>query len=351
MHPEINIGKLLMDESFLDWAKNPGSENGKFWEAWLAQNPQKREEANLARKMILSITFQDKSFDKSEITRMWESIKSESHGFGGSQSLSGKRTRFINLPRLLKVAAILIPFMIAAALFVFVKSKPRVETVQVQQNIEKHNPKGQKLTVFLSDGSKVKLNADSKISYSKPFGKTNRQVYLEGEAFFEIAPDASRPFVVTTGQIDTRVVGTSFNIKAYPAENNITVAVKTGTVSVTDNSDAKANHPSHEAIRLSPSEMLTYSNTSSFTKVTSYNENEVLGWSEGVLYFNNATMEEFVAELERWYGVDIVVERTVPIKKGIVGQFKDQTLEEILMGTRDASEFEYEFKDDKVIIR
>ena len=62
-------------------------------------------------------------------------------------------------------------------------------------------------------------------------------------------------------------------------------------------------------------------------------------------------MHEFVDKLERWYGIDIEVKRDIPIKKGIVGEFHNQTLEEILMGTQDASEFEYEFKEDKVIIR
>jgi ferric-dicitrate binding protein FerR (iron transport regulator) len=106
-----------------------------------------------------------------------------------------------------------------------------------------------------------------------------------------------------------------------------------------------------KSIILSPAEQATYSVTTGETVVSGFNPDRVLGWKDGILHFNNASMEDFVAELERWYGIDIEVARKIPIKKGIVGEFSNQSLEEILMGMHGASEFEYEFINGKLIIK
>jgi ferric-dicitrate binding protein FerR (iron transport regulator) len=173
---------------------------------------------------------------------------------------------------------------------------------------------------------------------------------LEGEAFFEVAADPERPFIVRTGDLETTVLGTSFNVKAYPKDGKIDVAVKTGKVTVVAQNPKQSTAQSTSVV-LSPTEMASYSQNENQFRVSIFDEKEVLSWSDGTLYFNNATMEEFVAKLERWYGVEIVMARKTPVKKGIVGEFKDLSLEEILMGTHEASEFSYEFKNGKVIIR
>lgn len=345
-----NIHDLLMDESFFYWAKNPHGKEGMFWKPWLIEHPEKQQEVEIARKLIQSMSFKDKSFNKIEITQLWEAIKAETIDLQQLENYPKRKGKFLRISRTIKIAAVILPFLIAAAVFIYSFEGSSEEVKVVQQTIEKLNPRGQKLTVFLSDGSKIKLNADSKISYPKPFDATQRTVTLEGEAYFDIAPDSSKPFIVKTGNIETRVVGTSFNIKAYPTEGSIKVAVKSGQVMVT-NSEPKEPNASNVPISLSQSEMLTFTPSTNSSKITSFNEKEVMAWSEGVLYFNNASIQEFVAEMERWYGVEIIIQRKAQIKTGIVGEFKDQTLEEILMGTKDASEFEYEFADGKVIIK
>jgi ferric-dicitrate binding protein FerR (iron transport regulator) len=347
---EFDVNDFLTDESFYLSVKNPNSEEGLFWKAWLNDHPDKRELAEHARRILLSIGFQDKSFNNQEITELWSSIKNETILSPKISHLETDIKTPFNPWKYLKVAAVVFPFLIAAVLFLFYREAPVEQPVPLSETIEKFNPKGQKLTVFLSDGSKVKLNAESKIRYQKPLDEDSRVVYLEGEAFFEVVPDKSRPFIVRSANLETRVLGTSFNVKAYPNERTINVAVKTGMVSVS-NTEQKLVKNQNKSIVLSPSEMVSFTLASKDMSVTKYDPKEVLSWSEGILYFNDATMEQFVARLERWYGIDIVVDRKTKIKKGIVGEFKDQSLEEILLGTHEASEFEYEFKNDKVIIK
>jgi transmembrane sensor len=347
---EFDVNDFLTDESFYLSAKNPNSEEGLFWKAWLNDHPEKSEMAEHARSILLSIGFQDKSFNKPEITELWSVIKNKTILSPGTSHVAIDGKTPFKLWKHFKVAAVIFPFFAAAIIWLFFRQPAADQQLPLSKTIEKYNPKGQKLTVFLSDGSKVKLNAESKIRYQKPLDEDSRVVYLEGEAFFEVVPDKSRPFIVRSANLETKVLGTSFNVKAYPSEQHINVAVKTGLVSII-NTEQKLANIQNKSIVLSPTEMASFSVENNDISVTTYDPKEVLSWSEGVLYFNDATMEQFVSELERWYGIDIVIERKIEISKGIVGEFRDQSLEEILLGTHEASQFEYEFKNDKVIIK
>jgi ferric-dicitrate binding protein FerR (iron transport regulator) len=345
----FDVDDFLREESFFNWVKDPDSEDALFWESLLKNHPSKREHANQAKSILRSVSFQRNGFDRTEITRLWENIKNDTL-YAEGKLIRGTNKVVFRPWKYLKVAAVILPFVIATVLYLFFREMPASAPELSQGLIEKYNPRGQKLTVFLSDGSKVKLNAESRLTYLKPFNENERVVHLEGEAFFEVSPDKSRPFIVQSGSIETKVLGTSFNVNAYPDENRIDVAVKTGKVSVMNKSQKLANNQ-NGSIVLSPAEMASYSKIDDQMKVTIYDPKAVLSWSEGTLYFDNATMEEFVAKLQRWYGIDIVMARQTPIKKGITGEFFDQSLEEILIGTHEASEFEYEFKDGKVIIK
>lgn len=347
---KFDINDFLTDESFFKSVKTPNSKDGIFWETWLNNHPEKLELANQARKILLTVNFKDNSFNKQEITDLWLDIQQDTILAQDTHDRDTEITRQFYLWKYLKVAAVLLPFIIASILLLFYRDVSNEQNAPVSELIEKHNPKGQKLTIFLSDGSRIKLNAESKIWYQKRFADDKREVYLEGEAFFEVTHDENRPFIVHAGNLETKVLGTSFNIKAYPDDSHINVAVKTGRVSVF-NTKQKFEHAHNKSVVLSPSEMATFSLKDEEMNVSNYNPKEVLSWSDGILYFNDATMEEFVAALERWYGCDIVVKRKQPIKKGIVGEFKNLSLEEILMGTHEACQFEYEFKNGKVIIK
>lgn len=339
------VNDFLMDESFHNWVKNPNSEDGIFWESWLNDHPDKQLLANQAKKVIRAISFKDKSFKKEEITDLWDRIRSETVSKGNDKiSVAPNQWKY------LKVAAVILPFIIAAVLFLFFRDLPD-DKVVTQVLIEKHNPKGHKSTIFLSDGSKVILNAASDLSYHKPFDKNQREVHLEGEAYFEVTQDKKRPFIVRSGNIETKVIGTSFNVEAYADDRIIKVAVKSGVVSV-ENKEVKTSNNQNKSIVLSPLEMAVYSRETNKTMVTDYNPAVVLGWSEGTLHFQDASMKEFVTKLERWYGVDFIIERQTPVVKGITGTYRDETLEEILMGHKEASEFDYEFlTNGKVLIK
>lgn len=337
---------FLMDESFYNCVINYNCEDGKFWESWLVDHPDKMNDADQAKKILKTISFKDKGFDKQKITDLWEKIKSESI----EEASPVAEVRNINYWKYIKVAAVILPFAIAAVMFLIFHEAPGENRIAEQILIEKSNPKGEKRTVFLSDGSRVKLNAESKLIFLNPFDDHERVIHLEGEAFFEVAPDSKRPFIVKSGNLETTVLGTSFNVLAYPQDNNIVIAVRSGKVAVKD-VKLKTQNDHNSNILLSPQEMAVYSKKEHVTVVSDFDPLKTFGWSEGTLFFDNACIGEFEKKLERWYGVDIVIQRNQPIAKGITGVFKNQSLEEILMGTKDASEFNYEFlSNGKVLI-
>ncbi|GJM29187.1 MAG: anti-sigma factor [Cyclobacteriaceae bacterium] len=342
---------LLMNESFFNWVKNNNPNDSEFWEAWWEENPQYHESAREAIRIIESLSFDDTGFSANDQVELWRNIKSETMDSTPVHSMKRARLSKVWSSYLKKVAAVTIPILLGTVLYLYHEKAAEEQNYLAQQMIVKEIPSGQKLTVYLPDGSRVKLNSESKISYPKPFDKNKRMVSLEGEAFFEITPDSLRPFLVISKGVETRVVGTSFNVNAY-SNSHVEVSVVSGKVSVKKlSNDKSTGSASTEPVWLSPAEQaICFVNESKLT-VSGYNANEVLGWSDGVLHFNNASMEELVIELERWYGIDIIIEREKPIKKGIVGEFRNQSLEEIMMGLHTTSEFEYEFKNGKLIIK
>lgn len=211
--------------------------------------------------------------------------------------------------------------------------------------IYKQTNRGEKNTVTLDDGTVVNLNADSRIWYSQDFAKEGkREVFLEGEAFFEVVRDTLHPFRIHTGNIETTVLGTSFNINAYHPEEGVTVSVVTGKVEV------RQLERGISPVYLVPDEQVEYSVNESTLRKSLFDHQKVLSWKEGTLYFKNASFEEVITTLERWYGVDIEVKRQ-DIEDGFSGAYTNRSLKSVLNGIGFVQHFNYEIQGNKVIIK
>ena len=197
---------------------------------------------------------------------------------------------------------------------------------------------GEKSIVTLADGSKVYLNSGSSISFPKIFDQSAREIMLEGEAFFEVVRNPKQPFIVTTGDIVTRVLGTSFNIEAF-SDDDIKVSVATGRVQVSQgNKDSQEG--SSQTIFLDPSQQVTYQNhhfTLSYVDI----ENAT-AWKSNTLRFDETPLSTVGVVLSRWYGVTISFDNADIVNCRINGQFKGQQLEEVLRSIRYMYNIEYE---------
>ncbi|MCG8310803.1 MAG: FecR domain-containing protein [Cytophagales bacterium] len=259
------------------------------------------------------------------------------------------RDRSIYAARLiLKVAAsIALIFMVAYAFYFESSQTEEIEKISL---IEKSNPIGRKSTIKLPDGSKVKLNSDSKIRYSKTFGSDSRDVILEGEAFFEVERDITRPFIVRTGDVSTMVLGTSFNISAYANSDNIKVAVVSGKVKV--QTKAYAANENEQTVYLTPNYMAIFGRQDRILNTSTFDLEEIAGWKDGIIIFNNAGIKEISEKLRQWYGVDIEIEHEAKMMdKRYTGRFENNSLEYVLKTISYTSDINFELENDKVKLK
>jgi len=155
---------------------------------------------------------------------------------------------------------------------------------------------GQKLNLTLADGTKVRLNSGSSLKYPEHFQGGQREVELSGEAFFEVATDTTRPFVIKSGELETTVLGTSFNINTYPGNDHIAVTVATGLVRVA---------AQDREVELGPNQQGLFDRRTGAISKKTTDIGQFLDWKEGVIRFEDAELAQVVDILERWYGADI----------------------------------------------
>lgn len=200
-------------------------------------------------------------------------------------------------------------------------------SVREKNIVTKSTEWGQKQTLTLNDGTVVKLNSGSKLTFPEIFDRNSREVKLIGEGFFEVAKDSNRPFKVKTGDITTIALGTSFNINAYPDKKDIDISLVSGKVRVeSSNYTQKAIDP----IYLIPGENASYSLSTLYLKKQKFDPEERLSWKSGILYFKNENQSTLVEKLERWYNVDISVVNSAQNKIDISTKFENASLENVL---------------------
>lgn len=161
--------------------------------------------------------------------------------------------------------------------------------------------------LILPDKSRIHLLPGSRVRFSRMSGSEKREVFLEGEAFFEVMPDKSRPFLVYTQDITTEVLGTSFLIKAHKQQNKVVVAVKTGKVSVYTNMARDTGSPKrHQKVILSPNEQVVYNINEQITLKKLVGEPQVILPAPTLKdSYTNAPVIEILTSLEENYGIDI----------------------------------------------
>lgn len=220
----------------------------------------------------------------------------------------------------------------------------RVSPEKSVEMVTKSTVEGQKATITLADGTTVRLNSSSSVSYPAEFSDSTRKILLSGEAFFEVTPDKSRPFIISSGQLETKVLGTSFNIRSFPDEKRQEVAVKSGTVEVTFPVQAL------DPVKLQVGEVVIYDNASSTLELEKVDPESIALWTQGYIYFENETLGQVLKSLSRWYGVGFSVEDPRLLNCRVTLKQRDETLKNILEILKYASYVDYEFTENQMII-
>lgn len=160
-------------------------------------------------------------------------------------------------------------------------------------------PRGGEYQLVLADGTKVWINAESRLRYPEVFGDT-REVFLTGEAYFEVSKDAERPFVVKMEKQTVEVLGTHFNVSAYPGDHVCTTLAE-GRVKVTNGTASVVLHPDEQAVQVDGQEKI---------EVKEIDASLVISWVKGEYVFKNTELKSIAAQLSRWYNVNIQFENS-----------------------------------------
>lgn len=222
--------------------------------------------------------------------------------------------------------------------------------------------KGIKTNLVLPDGTKVWVNADTKLTYDENFNGNTREVTLAGEAYFDVTKDPSRPFIVHTSTYDVRVLGTAFNVRAYPNEANTQTTLLRGKVEVL------LKHQNNKKFVLKPNEKIIVQNNIANQKASSTVSDESASiqlqniasarkdsavveteWTKNRLVFEQEKIENLLPVLERWYNVTIELRHS---PDGILynGTFENDSLEDVMESLKAVGGFKYQINKDKVII-
>ena len=185
-------------------------------------------------------------------------------------------------------------------------------------------PKGTFYHLVLSDGTKVWLNADSKIKYPVSFGKDKREVSLHGEGYFEVAKDSTRPFIVSTEKMDVKVLGTTFDVNTYEDEGKSFVVLVEGLVEVSaGKGESRIITPGHMA------EVNMY-DTQAKIQISKCDAEHYIAWKNGNFSFRNASLTEILKRVSRYYDVTVIREQVVEEEYYTGDVSSDVSLESLL---------------------
>lgn len=351
------VDDFVLNAEFRKWVLSPTSDLNLTWEKRIKAYPEKLKEIKLAKDLL--VNFPNQAFKLAERDKqlLWERIDQSTDGMApvipikkviplNSQStiksMERKAVDRFRLGQGYKVAVILlISFSLSLMAAIFF----RVDLVEPEAPIvfvEYTTPRGVKSTFMLPDSSTVMLNAGSRLYYQENFSGDNRDVFLEGEAYFDVSEDRERPFIVHSGPTSTTALGTSFTIRAYN-EKDIGVYLLTGRVIVS------ASTRTDSAVYLSAGETVSYQSGGLSSK-KSFDPEKITAWTKGIILFDETPIYDAILAMENWYGVKFQLKNDPPANLKVSGKFEKEILKNILTGLGYSARFQFEIMGDTISV-
>lgn len=331
-YTEFNTEDFVMDISFQNFCLKRVAADVAFWENFIAAHPQKKDEIIQAEEMYRflsgNLTKEQIMADSTDFNTALHKHIAAKNGAADIQNQTAVNKTFKWAWLVTAAAAAVVIFMVLLRWngnILAGKEDVRYEASHISK-------KGERKSFQLPDGSKVTLNAGSIIKIDGAFNKNTREISLEGEAFFDVAYNASKPFIIHTLTSDIKVLGTVFNVKAYPADSITETSLISGSVEVT------LKNTQHQKVILHPNEKIILPveltgesaqnkktaselpHETNHYRIAPLTLNPVdssldeVSWTDNRLSFNNTSLHDIAKELERWYNISIT--------------FKDQDVEQ-----------------------
>lgn len=354
---------FVWDESFRNWVLHPTPELDAYWAQWLLDHPLQSPVIQQAKEVVLLLKVKDPLVSDSEVELLVRKTAGRRE-----QRTEQQSTPIVSIQRwyqqswIKMAASVLLVIGLGWAFYTQSDSRAKAATYEQlisivkEPLIEKVNATQLPLLVRLPDGSTVRLQKGSRISYSPAFNGAKREVYLTGEGFFDVVKNPSQPFLVYANELVTKVLGTSFTVKAYESDQQITVDVRTGKVSVFASADSymkeRATHRELEGVVLTPNQRIVFSReavrmTKSLVEqpVVTVLSKEPINFS-----FEDAPVSEVFHALEEAYSVDILYDEELMRHCPLTASFTNESLFEKLNIICKAVEADYQEIDGQIVV-
>jgi len=365
-YKKYGIEDFVWDASFRQWVLAPTRENDVIWKDWIAENPEMSDKIEQAKTAIISLKVKEPEISHQEIEHIVQDTIAKTKS---GKADSDQSVQFNSVP-LYKNIWFKVAASLTLLLLIGILAKSGMErreaaaisdgqktTASVGQTlVEKSNRTKHPMVLTLDDGSRITLAPASTLQYPQKFSGKIREVYLTGEAFFDISKDANRPFFVYANELVTKVLGTSFTIKAYRTAKEVTVEVKTGRVSVFTKADperkSKMSDLELEGIVLSPNQKIIYARDQvRMVKTLVENPEIIVSKAQTPQFiFEDVPATEAFNAIGKAYGIDILYDEELFKDCPLTAILETQTLHEKLTIICKAIEANYEILDGQIIV-
>ncbi|MFP5040675.1 FecR family protein [Parasediminibacterium sp. JCM 36343] len=338
---------FIWDDDFRQWVLAPDYQSITFWEGWLKKYPERKLIINQAREVLLQLRLEETQLSEKQKQRMVSNVLTAiavpvlNVVASPRQQAYNKKTIGTYIKYVFGIAAALL--IGVAAVWMVTKDTNTQDLYTYSSLVKKSanslsetiNVSAVPLVFRLDDGSKVTLEKGAKISYAPAMGSlAKREVYLSGEAFFEVTKNPLKPFVVYSNGLVTKVLGTSFRIKADEGAKDVTVEVHTGKVWISKmkvTTDVKG--PEINGVVLVPNQQVVFDKQVENLQVSVVANPQPVNAADReaqAMEFKDETVSKVLFKLSKFYGIDIVYDTTVLNKYPITTSFTDETLFERL---------------------
>lgn len=342
---------LILDETFKEYVQETNNESVKYWNNWIQDHPEKAEDVKKARTVLLALLGNRKAeitVDKDEsLKKLMKEIN----------KIPDEDRPGINFSSFwMRAASVIILAIAFAWTWQMITGNRKTKARKIVYN-EVIVPVGEKAQVILSDGTHVWINSGSRFTYPVAFGQASRDVSLEGEAYFDVKKRGKSTFTVNTHDVRVVVLGTAFNVKAYPEDLKTQTTVVRGLVRV--ESKEKGIEPvlikpnqmavlkgsgQPEAGSLKPIKKLDIENKVNTVVITS--------WKDQMLVFADETFEDIAIKMERWFNMKIKIEDNLLKHERYTGKFiHNETVYEVLEAIKLTTPIMYTVKNEEIIIK
>ncbi|WP_159467500.1 FecR family protein [Dyadobacter sp. 3J3] len=346
-----SVEEFATDEKFRQWVLDPSGELILFWEEWLFQNPDRYNTVNQAKALVLG--FHERYKDNlSE-----DNIRSEVNALLELAEISKnkKRISFFGNP-FWRIAAMIT--IVAGFGYLFYKNQlsKKTEISSSVLMLEKRNSSDKEMTILLSDGSVATLKKGSSLKFPENFSGDTRKVFLTGEAFFDVTKNPAKPFLVFANETVTKVLGTSFRIKAPEGANTVMVFVKTGKVSVYPRKEydtlSDENDREVSGVILQPNQQVVFNRKENRLEKGIVANPDLLSESAVIqeLVFDDQPVTDVLRTLEKMYGITIVFDEQTLSQCPISTIFKEENLKQRMNAICQAIGATYEVVDGQIIL-